>query len=81
LPGLSQFNKLRGTHNSHAIVEIFTLQYKQQDLLEDQWLKLPDNMEPKLVMLLNNYRIVLLSPSHYYPHEVINMLFPWLVKH
>ena len=32
LPGPAEFNQLRRMNHTHAIAEVFTLQYKQQDV-------------------------------------------------
>ena len=50
-------------HNTHAISEVFTLQYKHEDVPQDKWLDSPENMEPELVMLLHNYRSIFKVPT------------------
>ena len=39
LPGPAEFNQLRRMNHTHAIAEVFTLQYKHQDVPEDKWLE------------------------------------------
>ena len=79
LSGLAQFNQLRRMNHTHAIAEVFTLQYKQQDVPQDKWLELPKDMEPNLVMLLHNYRSIFAVPTELPPSRTQNHDIP-LVK-
>jgi len=66
-------------HHTHAIAEVFTLQYKQQDVPQDKWLELPKDMEPDLVMLLHNYRSIFVVPTELPPLRTQKHAIP-LVK-
>ena len=79
LPSPAQFHHLRRMHNTHAIAEVFTLQYKQEDVPQDKWLDLPENMEPELVMLLHNYRSIFNVPTELPPSRTHNHAIP-LIK-
>jgi len=43
---------------THAISELYTLQFQQPNCVVDHWLKLPENMEPELALLLHTYHDV-----------------------
>jgi len=49
--------------STHAIFELFTLQFQQPNCVADHWLKLPENMEPELVLLLHTYHDVFTVPT------------------
>ena len=57
LPALAQYNHLRRMQRTHAISELFTLQFQQPNCDVDYWLKLPENMELELALLLHIYHI------------------------
>ena len=57
LPALVQYNHLRRMQRTHAISELFTLQFQQPNCDVDYWLKLPENMELELALLLHIYHI------------------------
>ena len=57
-PSLRQqphFNHMRRMHHTHAIAELFTLQYSRLDGPQDQLLDIPDDMQPELAMILYIY--------------------------
>jgi len=63
LPALVQYNHLRRMQRTHAISELFTLQFQQPNGAADHKLKLPENMEPELALLLNTYHNVFAFPT------------------
>nr|KYP42428.1 hypothetical protein KK1_036174 [Cajanus cajan] len=63
LPVQAQYNHMRRMNHTHAIAELFTLQFQQPDCPQDQWLDLPTDMELELVVLLHTYRVVFSVPS------------------
>ena len=58
LPAPAQYNHLRRMQRTHTISELFTLQFQQPNYDVDHWLKLPENMEPELALLLHTYHDV-----------------------
>nr|KYP46454.1 Transposon Ty3-I Gag-Pol polyprotein [Cajanus cajan] len=63
LPQPAQFNHMRRMQHTHAIAELFTLQFSHIDAPNDQLLYFPADMEPELAMLLYTYRTVFDVPS------------------
>ena len=76
LPGPAQFNHLRRMHNTHAIVEVFTLQCQQKEVFPDSCLELPDQMPIELVKLLHNYSIIFATPTTLPPSRSHNHVIP-----
>jgi len=58
----AQYNHLRRMQRTHAISKLFTLQFQQPNCDADHWLKLPENMEPELALLLHTYHDVFTVP-------------------
>jgi len=58
----AQYNHLRRMQRTHAISKLFTLQFQQPNCDADHWLKLPENMEPELALLLHTYHDVFAVP-------------------
>ncbi|KAJ1428448.1 Retrotransposon gag domain [Sesbania bispinosa] len=69
LPRPTQFHYLRRMTNTHAISELFTLQFQPPDCAQDQWLDLPTDLDPKLVVLLYTYQDVFAIPNGLPPHS------------
>jgi len=63
LPTPAQYNHLRRMQRTHAISKLFTLQFQQPNCDVDHWLKLPENMEPELALLLHTYHDVFAVPT------------------
>jgi len=58
----TQYNHLCRIQRTHAISELYTLQFQQTNCVVDHWLKLPENMEPELALLLHTYHDVFTVP-------------------
>ena len=72
----AQFNHMRRMHHTHAIAELFTLQYSRLDGPQDQLLDIPVDMEPELAMILYTYRTVFDVPSGLPPSRTHNHSIP-----
>lgn len=62
-PSPAHFHQLRRLQNTDAISECFTIQHIPSNCAEDELLELPDNMDPKLALLLHTYRGVFATPN------------------
>nr|KYP46439.1 Transposon Ty3-I Gag-Pol polyprotein [Cajanus cajan] len=76
LPQPAQFNHMRRMQHTHAIAELFTLQFSHIDAPNDQLLYFPADMEPELAMLLYTYRTVFDVPSGLPPSRSQNHSIP-----
>jgi len=85
LPMPAQFHHLRRMHHTHAIEELFTLQFKQKDYFPDQGLVFPTNIAQELTALLHNYSVVFsvpigLPPQRSHNHSISLLLGSTPVK-
>jgi len=63
LPAPTQYNHHHKMQRTHVISELFTLQFQQPNGIVDHKLKLPENMEPELALLLHTYHDVFAVPT------------------
>ena len=75
-PIQAQFNHMRRMQHTHAIAELFTLQYSRLDGPQDQLLDIPVDMELELAMILYTYRTVFDVPSGLPPSKIRNHSIP-----
>nr|KYP52382.1 Transposon Ty3-I Gag-Pol polyprotein [Cajanus cajan] len=71
LPGPAEFHQLKRMMHTNAIAELFTLHYEIPPGPQDQWLELPCDMEPELVVLLHTYQQVFSIPIGLPPSRFI----------
>jgi len=62
LPAPTQYNHVRRMQRTHAISELFTLQFQEPNCVADHGLKLPENIEPELALLMHTYHDVFVVP-------------------
>ncbi|WVZ08097.1 hypothetical protein V8G54_021443 [Vigna mungo] len=64
--------------HTHAITELFTLQFEQLDYSPKQQLQLNPDIDSELMLLLNNYKVVFSVPSGLPPSRSQNHFIPLL---
>ncbi|WVZ06506.1 hypothetical protein V8G54_019852 [Vigna mungo] len=69
LPMQAQFHHLKQMTHTHAIAELFTLQFHQLHYPPEQQLQLHPDTDSELVLLWNNYKVVFSVPSGLPPSD------------
>jgi len=78
LPAPAQFNHFRRMFHTHAIEEMYCLQFHTSRTAHDQFLELPVDMEPKLALLLHTYKEVFAEPRDLTPNRSHTHTIPLL---
>ena len=75
-PQQAQLHHMRRLQVTEAIAEYFTVQREDPYRPQDNWLELPQNIDPELALLLNNYKEVFKQPAGLPPQRLQDHKIP-----